>query len=52
MPHTSTRRNNNIFSRKIMKYLTYRRAKKLFGEINRDISAVESRIMRQRGIRG
>ncbi len=48
MPYISTRRNNNVFARKISRFMMYRRAKRLFAEINRDMSAVEERMMRRR----
>jgi len=49
MPYTSTRRLYSIFNRKASRYFMYKRARKLFNEIIRDISAVESRMLKVRG---
>lgn len=48
MPYIETRRLYNEFGRKIAKYLTYRKAKKLYNEINRDMSIFESRFIKSR----
>ena len=48
MPYAGTRRHRGMFARKVLKYLMCRRAKRLFSEISRGISAVESRMLRQR----
>ena len=52
MPYASTRRHHGIFARKVSKYLMYRRARRLFSQIIRGISAVESRMLRQRPAQG
>ena len=48
MPYVVTRRLYNEFGRKIVKYLSYRKAKKLYNEINRDMSIFESRFLKSR----
>ena len=48
MPYTATRRLYHIFGRKVSKFLVCRKAKKLYNEINRDISFVESRYLKSR----
>ena len=49
MPYTSTGKLYHMFGKKVSKYLMYRRAKRLFSEINRDISVVEARSLKSRG---
>ena len=48
MPHTATRRLYNVLGKKISKYLTYRRAKRLYNEINRDMAFFESKYLKAR----
>ncbi|MFH0764390.1 MAG: hypothetical protein V1927_05250 [Candidatus Omnitrophota bacterium] len=48
MPYTSTRRLYNVFGKKIVRYMAYRKAKKLYNEINREMSVFESRYIRSR----
>jgi len=48
MPYVSTRRLYNVFGRKISRYLSYRKAKKLYSEINREMSIFESRFLKSR----
>ena len=48
MPYTATRRLYNVVGKKISKYLNYRRAKRLYNEINRDMAFFESRYMKFR----
>ena len=48
MPYTTTRRSYNVFGKKVARYLTYRKAKKLCNEINRDMTMFESRFIRSK----
>ena len=48
MPYTATRRSHNIFGRKIVKYFAYRRAKRVFSILNRELSLFEDRYARAR----
>lgn len=48
MPYTATRRLYNVFGRKVSRFFGYKRAKKLYNEINRDIDSVETRFIRSR----
>lgn len=48
MPYMNTRRLHNIFGKKVSKYLVYRKAKRMFNEINRDMAFFESRFLRSR----
>lgn len=46
MPYLNTRRLHNVFGKKISKYFMYRKAKRLFNEINRDMGIFESRFLK------
>lgn len=48
MPYSATRRLYNVFGRKISRFFGYRKAKRLYNEINRDMTSVESRFIRSR----
>ena len=48
MPYAATRRLYHIIGKKVSKFVTYRKAKKLFNEISRDIGSIESRFIRSR----
>jgi hypothetical protein len=48
MPYTATRRLYNVLGKKISRYLAYRRAKRLYNEINRDMAFFESKYMKAR----
>ncbi len=48
MPYTATRRLYHIVGKKISKYLSYRKAKRIYNEINRDMAAVELRFVRSK----
>jgi hypothetical protein len=48
MPYTATRRLYNVIGKKVSKFLTYRRAKKLCNEINKDMAFFESKYMKSR----
>jgi len=48
MPYTATRRLYNVVGKKISKYLNYRRAKRLYNEINRDMAFFEYRYIKSR----
>ena len=48
MPYASTRSLYNVFGRKIARYMTYRKAKKLYNEISRGMSVFESRFLKSR----
>lgn len=48
MPYLSTRRMYNIFGKKVSRYLSYKKAKKLCNEINRDMTFFETRYIKSR----
>jgi len=48
MPYLNTRRLHNVFSKKVSKYFSYRRAKKLYNAISRDVDALEARFLKSR----
>lgn len=48
MPYSATRRFYNVFGKKVSKFLTYRRAKKLYNEISRDMAFFESKYLKAR----
>lgn len=48
MPYTTTRRNHNVFARKVERYFTYKKAKRMFNAINRDMMVLESRFLRSK----
>ena len=48
MPYASTRRLYNVFGRKIARFMVYRKAKKLYNEINREMNIFESRFLKSR----
>lgn len=48
MPHLTTRRFYNIFGKKLARYFHYRRAKKLYNEISREMCFLEARFMKSR----
>lgn len=49
MPHSNARRPYGVFGGKASKYVMRGKIKRLFSQINRDISMIESRIFKQRG---
>jgi hypothetical protein len=48
MPYVNTRRLYNIFGKKVFKYLQYKRAKRIFNEINRDMAFIESKFVKSK----
>lgn len=48
MPYAETRRLYHIFGKKIARYFLYKRAKRLYNEINRGLSVMESKMIRLR----
>lgn len=48
MPYITTRRLYNVVGRKVSKYFTYKKAKRLYNEINRDLDAFEARFLKSR----
>jgi len=48
MPYTATRRLYHMFGRKVSKYVMYRKAKRMCGEINSKLSILESRFIKNR----
>jgi hypothetical protein len=48
MPYTVTRRLYSVFGRKISKFLSYKKAKRMYNEINRDMSFLEARFLKSR----
>ena len=48
MPYLATRRLHDTFGKKVSKYMSYRKAKKMFNEINRGITHFEARYLRSK----
>jgi len=48
MPYTATRRLYSIVGKKVSRFFGYRKAKRMYNEINRDMTSVESRFIRSR----
>ncbi len=48
MPYLATRRMYNIFGKKVSRYFSYKKAKRLANEINRDMAFFESRYLKSR----
>ena len=48
MPYLATRRLYNVIGKKVSKFITYRRAKRLYNEINRDMAFFESKYLKAR----
>ena len=48
MPYLATRRLYNVVGKKLSRFITYRRAKRLYNEINRDMAFFESKYMKAR----
>ena len=48
MPYLSTRRLYNVIGRKVSRYFSYKRAKRMCNEINRDMAFFESRYIKSR----
>jgi hypothetical protein len=48
MPYLQTRRQHGIFGKKVSRFLSYRRAKRLYRAISRDMDFLESRFLRSR----
>ncbi len=48
MPYLTTRRNGNVFGKKVVKFFMYHKAKKLCSVINRDMAFFESRFLKGR----
>lgn len=48
MPYLATRRLHGIFGKKVSKFLVYRKAKRMYNEINREMEVFESRFLKSR----
>ena len=48
MPYLATRRLHDTFGKKVSRYMSYKKAKKLCNEINRGIMSIEARYMRSK----
>jgi hypothetical protein len=48
MPYLATRRLYNVVGKKLSRFITYRRAKRLYNEINRDMAFFESKYLKAR----
>jgi len=48
MPYLATRRLYNIFGKKVARYFSFKKAKRLCNEINRDMAFFESRYIKSR----
>jgi len=48
MPYSATRRLHDTFGKKVSRYLSYRKAKKMYNEINRGMVSLEARYIRSK----
>ena len=48
MPYIATRRLHDTFAKKVSRYLTYKKAKKMYNEINRGMMLFEARYVRSK----
>ncbi len=48
MPYLNTRRQHGIFARKISRYFTCRKAKRMYNEISREMDFFENRFLKSR----
>ncbi|MDD5428496.1 MAG: hypothetical protein PHI58_04590 [Candidatus Omnitrophica bacterium] len=48
MPYTVTRRLHNTFGKKVSRYLSYKKAKKMCNEISRGMMLLEARYLRSK----
>lgn len=48
MPYLTTRRLHNTFGKKVSRYLSYRKAKRLCNEINRGVMLLEARYLKSK----
>ena len=48
MPYLATRRLYNTFGKKVSRYFGYKKAKRMFNMITRDVSFLEARFLRSR----
>jgi hypothetical protein len=48
MPYSATRRLYSLMGRKVAKYFNYRKAKRLYNVINRDMAFFETRYLKSR----
>lgn len=48
MTYVSTRRFYNEFGRRMARFFLYRKARRLYKQINREISVIESRFVKSR----
>ena len=48
MPYIATRRLHNTFGKKVSRYLSYKRAKRMYNEINKDMMLFEARYLRSK----
>lgn len=48
MPYTVTRRSHDTFGKKVSRFLSYKKAKKMCNEISRDMAFFEARYLKSR----
>lgn len=48
MPYVVTRRLYNVFGKKISRYFSYKKAKRMYNEISRDMAFFESKFLKSR----
>ena len=48
MPYLATRRLHDTFGKKVSRYMSYRKAKKLYNEITREMTFFEARYLKSR----
>jgi hypothetical protein len=48
MPYLATRRLHDTFGRKVSRYMSYRKAKKMYNEITREMTLLEARYLKSR----
>jgi len=48
MPYIATRRLHDTFGKKISRYFSYRKAKRLYNEISKEMVVLEARYLRSK----
>ena len=48
MPYLVTRRQHNMFGKKVMRFFMYKKAKRLCSMLNKDLAFFESRFLKTR----
>ena len=48
MPYIATRRLHDTFAKKVSRYMSYKKAKKMYNEITRNMMLLEARYLRSK----